>query len=85
MSVEQKEVLRRVIPLAYLDDVSGRKYLIHVVDSNKYTVVSPPNYQIADNLDDQWLVTAVIAKYGFVSCPDSQKEMALSELKDFYC
>ena len=68
------------IPVAYQDDLSGRKIVAKIKGTEEYVLASPPEYGLKDALRGEWVLESSLARGGFVLFETPQKEM--TDLKE---
>lgn len=66
------------VPVAYQDDLSGRKIIGKITGSDEYILLLPPGYGLKDALRGPWVLESALARGGFVLFEGSQAETAAS-------
>ncbi len=57
----------RLTPVAYLDDLSGKKLIVQIGDSKDFAILLPPDYRLDDaGVRGAWVFDAAVSKYGFI-------------------
>ncbi len=63
------------IPVAYQDDLSGRKLILQMKDSGDYLLLLPPEYDPARALRGVWVLEAALGRDDFQLFESPQEEI----------
>jgi len=72
-----------VIPRAYLDDLSGRKFVVQIPASKNYMILIPPDYRIDSALVGSWVLDSAVHQHGYIPFEETRpiiSNKALSEI-----
>jgi hypothetical protein len=68
----------KLFPVAYQDDVSGRKMIVEIGDSKKYLLLLPSGEPLGKNMGSESLLYSAVAKYGFIPFEKKQPPIECS-------
>ncbi len=71
----------RFIPVAYQDDLSGRKLVVQIKDTSEYVILIPTKYALEPTWRGDWILDAAVSRHGFTLFEEPQAEIEQTDIQ----